>query len=155
PFGHEGGGNGGGGQQRQRQRQRPARRFVLLGGVARGFALERSGQGDREQHEQDYRDDQRHRVFMWRRRRMHVARERRHHHRGDGQQHQHGSRAGALRVDALRPVAQAAYGEGEAQHKQQVGKDGTDQRGLHHHHQAGFQREQRDEQFRQVAQRGL
>jgi hypothetical protein len=123
---------------------------VLFGGMAGRFAFQRSWQGDCEECQQDDRDHQRDGVFVRRRGRVHVGRQRWHHHRGDREQHQHSGGARPLRADALGAMAQASDGEGRSEYQQQIGEDRTDQRGLHHHHQTGFQCEQCNEQFRQV-----
>ena len=58
-------------------------------------------------------------------------------------------------MERLRPVTQPADEECQAEDKQQVGEDRADQGGLDDDDEAGPQREDRDEELRQVAERRL
>ena len=58
-------------------------------------------------------------------------------------------------MELLFPVADSAGDEGEAEHEHAVGEDRADQCGLDDVRQPLVEREERDEELRQVAERGL
>jgi hypothetical protein len=72
---------------------------------------------------------------------------------GEDRRRQHGKRRDdprAGRVEALHPVAEPADHEGEAKDEDAVREDRPDQRGLHERDQTVVEREEADEQLRQV-----
>ena len=74
---------------------------------------------------------------------------------GDREEQQGGHRPNRRRVEPLRPVSQPADQECLPQDQQGVGQDRADQRRLDDDDQSGLEREDRDEQFEQVAERRL
>ena len=88
-------------------------------------------------------------------RRARLGGERRHDERGHGQDEQRRDHASRARLEALRAVLETTEEEGKAQDEQAVREDRPDERGLDHDHEPGLQREQADEQFGEIAQRGL
>jgi hypothetical protein len=74
---------------------------------------------------------------------------------GDRQDHQHDDAAGPFGVQLLGSVLESPDHKTQSQDQQQVGQDRPDESRFDDIHQAGAEREQRDEQLRQVAQGGL
>ncbi len=92
---------------------------------------------------------------MARGRGVQVGRERRDEQRRHGQHEQQADVARGVRAEALGSVAQSADEECQAEHQQDVREDRADDRGADDVVEPGVQREQRDEQLRQVAERAL
>ena len=84
-----------------------------------------------------------------------AVRERGDQHRRDGQHEQRRDRAGLVGRELLGAVPEPAEDEREAQHEEAVGEDGADEGVPHHDDEPGLEREEADEQFRQVAERRL
>ncbi len=92
---------------------------------------------------------------MTTRRRVELRGQAGQHERRGRECEQDGGRSRPAVIEALVAVLQTADEERRAQNQQQVGEDRADQRRLDHRQEAGAQREERDEQLRQVAERAL
>ena len=171
PVGDQGGRDARDRQQRDREPERPVtlRVRVRLRRGGRGLGLgdmsrldlrvlvppQRRGQRQGEDDQQHDRDGDRQRLLVMRGRRVRLRREARQHQRGGGQRHQHARRARPADGEPLRAVLQAAHDERQAEHQQQVGQDRADDRRLDDDQVTLAQREERDEQLRQIAERAL
>ena len=128
----------------------PACRRVLL----------RAGAEERRQRQHEHREqhagaDERERLTVRRGRRVERVRQRRHRHRRRREQRERRDHSRPAGVELLRPVAQPADDERDPEHEHAVREDRADERRLDDVDEALAEREERDEELGQVAERGL
>ena len=139
------------GECQRRRACRPPRRLVLLA----GRAPQERRQREHEERQQHAGADERQRFTVRFGRRVERMGERRDRHRRRGEHGQRRDQPGAARVEALGAVLQPADDERDTEHEHAVREDRTDQRRLDDLDEPLVQREQRDEELRQVAERRL